>query len=426
MKVSLKYGSGIVEFEVPDRNLIEILEPKEVAGVGDEEAEIQRAIRNPIDSEKLSSIVRRGDKVTVIASDITRTCPNRRLTVPILRELRRTGVERNDITVIFGLGIHRAHTRSEWESLLGRDIIEKYRVLDSDVKFEEDFMEIGKQPLGLKSRLTPVKFHREAVNSDLTLCVGEVAFHQMAGYSGGYKSILPGVASKETVEVHHSLLTHPKSITGLLDGNPFREQIEKASRLLENVKIINAVQNSKRELVKVAFGDPVSAHRYLVRFCDLTYKVPARQKADIVIASPGGYPKDINLYQSQKAVERARFIVRDGGVIILVAECGEGFGEETFKDWMFNAEEPEDIFVRLESEGFKIGGHKAVLFGRAMKKASIMLVSQIPPAEVKRALMTPKRSIEEALEEAFEIVGRNAEVTVLTTAHIFPGFPEDD
>lgn len=408
-EMELKYGKGTQKFTVPDENLLGIVRPKPVPGARDGLAELRAALENPIGSPRLRALVRPGDKVAIVASDITRPSPSSKIIPAILDELSLAGVGDEDITVVFALGIHRGHTDAERRALVGESVYSRVRCIDFD---PDDCVALGTTRFG-----TPVEVFSEVVKADVRICTGNVEHHYFAGYTGGAKAILPGVSSRASVMANHRMMLLPGATAARAEGNPVREDIEEAADILRVDFILNVVLNENKEIVKAFAGDCRLAHKAARDAVDSMFCVRIEEKADIVVASSGGFPKDINLYQAQKALENARLAVKPGGVIILAAECPEGFGERTFEQWMQEAASPDDLLERI-SKGFVLGGHKAAAIAAAAKQANICLVSSLDRSAAKNVLPWRSASIEDALRESFARLGPNATVLVMPDAHM--------
>lgn len=402
--VELKYGKGKLKFEIPEENLLGIVKPKELPGVPDEKAEIKRALENPINSKRLSELIEPSDKVCIIASDITRPAPSHVMLLPLLEELRDGGMRDENITLVFALGIHRKHTVEEQKKLVGEEVFNRVKCIDHDAK--------ECVPLGKTSRGTEVKVFRAVLDADVRICTGNLEYHYFAGYSGGLKAIMPGVCSRETVEQNHSMMILPDAVAGKLEGNPVREDMNEVGRMVGVDFILNVVLNSKKEIVRAVAGDAIAAHREGVKYIDEMYRVKIPERADIVITSPGGFPKDINLYQAQKAFDNAKYAVNEGGVIILPAECPEGLGETTFESWMKEAKTPDEIIDKIRKK-FVLGGHKAAAIAMILKKVDGYLISSMPKEEVEAIFFKPMDSIDEALRIAMKKLGKDANVLIL-------------
>ncbi len=402
-KVQLKYGKSQIEVDIPEKNLIGIVGPQELPKVVNERKEIQNAIKNPINSKELSEIVNPGNKVAIIVSDITRPSPSSKILPPLIDELHSLGIQDEDISIIFALGIHRSHTEEEKKKLVGEEIYNNYLCIDHD---PDDCVNMGTTSYG-----TSMDVFKLVAEADVVICTGNIELHYFAGYSGGAKAIMPGVSSREAVQNNHKMMLLPEARAGNLNS-PVRKDMDEAGELLGIDFVVNVVLNEKKEIVKAVAGKPMDAYKTGAEYVDKMYKVKIEKPADIVITCAGGFPKDINLYQAQKALENAKYAVKDGGSIILVAECSEGLGEEVFEQWVMEAKDPEDLIKKIE-ENFVLGGHKAAAIALVMRKADCFLVSEMPEDLAKKVFFIPKKNLQDAFEEAMKKYGEDAKVLVM-------------
>ena len=408
--LELAYGDGRLNVVVPSANLLGIFYPQETESSStrlDETAILHNALEHPIGALPLRQLVKPGDKVAIITSDLTRPCPSERLIPPILAELAAASIPDSDITIIMALGLHRPMTADEIDRAISPEVHCRFRVLNHDIS--------DTVSLGVTSAGTPVEIFRPVVDADVRICLGNLEFHYFAGYSGGAKAILPGCASRPTVTANHAMMIQPGAAAGVIEGNPVRADLEEAVAMLGVDFILNVVVDGSHNILAAVAGDVIAAHRHGCELIASRGKVPVPDKADIVLASAGGFPKDINLYQAHKGLENASYFVREGGVIILSAECREGFGSSVFEEWMLSASTPQDILQRIQSQ-FVLGGHKAAAIAAIETYASVYLVSSLPDQLVRRLFMTPFASISEALQAAFTALGSNSQVSVLPQA----------
>lgn len=411
--VWLPYGKTEVCARVPAQNFLGTIEPKEAAGVSDPIAEIKRALQAPIGTKRISELAKAGDKVAIVVDDHTRPAPSHLMVPPILEELELAGVRDEDITIIFGCGTHRAVTEEEAKKLLGEEIANRIRHVSHDCN-AEDLVYVGKT----KTYGTEVYINRIYAEADIKILTGDISLHYYAGYGGGRKSILPGIAGHKTIQQNHAMLLHPKAHTGNLEGNPVHEDMMEAAELAKADFMLNVVMNSKGEIVRAFAGDWKEAFHQGVKLVDEMYKIPVERRADIVLVSCGGHPFDINLYQAYKGVDGALEIVKRGGVIVWVAECSEGYGHQTFYEWMKKYQTLKEI-ERAIKRKFELGGHKAYYLLKALEKAHIILVSIMPDYyAVDVFKLRTARSVNEALDEAFRIAGKNAKVWAIPYGNI--------
>lgn len=404
MKLEFGFGDGIQEVFIPEENSLEILRPNEVTYDRTGEEEVLWALNHPIGSERLNKIVSSEETVVIVTSDITRPMPTSLVMPAILDELYEAGVKPENITLVFALGSHRFHTESEQRKLAGERAYGEIRCIDGD---PSDCIH-----LGYTRRGTPVDIVRVVAEADKKICLGNIEYHYFAGYSGGAKAIMPGVSTRAAIQSNHSMMVDERACAGNLENNPLREDIEEAAEICGIDFILNVVLDEHKKIIRAVAGDVQQAHRCGCAFLDKLYKKKIRQKADIVLVSQGGAPKDLNLYQTQKALDNAKHAVKDGGIIILIGSCREGLGEKTFEEWIVQAKKPGELIERIKIE-FKLGGHKAAAIAMVLKHAEIYLVSEMQPDFVKEIFMQPYITVQEALDAAIKKIGENATVLAM-------------
>lgn len=404
MKLEIGFGNSPQWVEIPEENLLGVLEPNEVAVTSRGEAAVREALGRPIGTPPLRELVRPGQKIALITSDVTRPVPSYKIIPALLDELWAAGVEAEDVTVVFALGSHRFHSPEEMEKLVGPEVCRKVRCVDGN---PHDFVHLGDTSLG-----TPVDVTRVVAEADLRIGVGNIEYHYFAGYSGGAKAIMPGVSTRAAIQSNHSRMVLPEAAAGRLEGNPVRMDIEEAISYCSLDFILNVVLDEHKEIIHASAGHFIKAHREGCAFLDRLYQKVLPQRGDIVLVSQGGAPKDLNLYQTQKALDNAKHAVKAGGVIVLVGSCKEGLGEEVFEDWMLRAEQPEDL-IRWIQEDFQLGGHKAAAIALVLEKSEVYLVSEMRPEFVRSIFLEPYGSVQEAVDAAFAKMGREATVWVM-------------
>jgi len=407
VEVWLPYGKTEVCARIPTRNFLGTIEPKETLGSTDPKAEIERALKEPIGTRRLSEIAKSGDEVAIVVDDATRATPSYLMLPPILNELNSAGVKDADVTVIFGRGTHRAVEQAEMKTLVGEEAFERVKAMNHDPE-SEDQVYLGKTSFGTK-----VYVNKIFAEANVKILTGDIDLHYYAGYGGGRKSVLPGVSSVRTIQKNHAMLLHPKSRTGVLEGNPVHEDMVEAAKLAKVDFILNVVTNAKREVVKAFAGDLEQAFYEGVKLIDEMYKVPVERRAEILVASSGGHPNDIDFYHAYMAIDSGLNVVKKGGVIVLVAECPEGHGHEVFHEWMTKFKELKDMEKELKKR-FILGGHKAYYLKRALQRVSIILISVMPDYYAVNTLnLRTARAVNDALRDAFDIAGKNAKVWVM-------------
>lgn len=404
MKIELGIGKGTQEVTIPDRNLLKVLTPNPVHHDLGGEAEVKHALQNPIDSPRLRDIVKPGEKIAVITSDISRPMPTWEVMPSLLEELYAAGCRKEDITLFFALGSHRKQTEEEKVHLAGESVYREIRCIDGDA---DDVVRVG-----TTSRGTPVDIVREVVEADRRICLGNIEYHYFAGYSGGAKAIMPGVSTWNAIQANHSMMVQSEAHAGNIATNPVRQDIEEAVDMVGVDFILNVVLDEHKKIVKAVAGDLTAAHREGCRYLDRMYQVKIPKQADIVLVSQGGAPKDLNLYQTQKALDNSKHAVRDGGIVILIGSCREGLGNPVFEKWFNEANCPQDVVDRLDRQ-FQLGGHKAAAVAQVMLRAKIFMVSDMDPDFVRSIFMTPFATVQEAYDAACAELGSDASVIVM-------------
>jgi len=407
VEYSLKYGEGKIKFALDSAQIAGELKIKECVPLENPEQAILEAIRNPIDTKPLGQIVKPGETVVFIVNDPTRVA-NSHIFMPILLdELNSAGIPDRDMYIVFALGTHRPMTEEEIVHEVGPAVASRVRTYNSDCRDESQY-----KYFGTTSRGTPVSFNKLVVEADHIVCTGSVVHHFFAGFGGGRKAMLPGVAYYETIRKNHSMMFEPDAVIGKLEGNPiYHDQVE-GVQMCRPSFLINAVLNEKKEFLKIFAGDFVTAHKEACKFVDTVYGAQIESPADLVIATCGGYPKDINIYQLQKTMDNAWCAVREGGVVIILGECREGSGSALYEKTMRENDTADKVEASLRAN-FQIGAHKAYAVTRLMKKAEFILVSSLEPELAKSLLFTPAKDIEEALARAFAKLGPSPRIIIM-------------
>ena len=397
------YGDGKKSIALESERIIKVVETTDFPVIENMQQAVLDAIYHPIGCAPLSAMVKPGQKIAFICNDPTRVA-NSFVFMPILvEELHKLGIKDEDMTIVFALGTHRVMTHEEMVEAVSPQVAEKIRMVNSDAKQQADFAFFGNT-----SRGTPVWINKELCNVDHIIMTGSIVHHYFSGYGGGRKAILPGCAAWETVRHNHSFMLDERAGLGKTVGNPvYEDQMEGVGLFAKthSLFLFNVVLNVKHEFLKIFAGDYIKAHQEACKFVDLVYGVEIPREADIVIASCGGYPKDINVYQMQKTMDNAQLAVRKGGVVIMVAECREGSGSKALEDTFRTLKNGDAIQKALE-EHFEIGANKAFAISRLMKKADYILVTALDKQLAKDMLYAGAvDTIAEALAMAIKKVG---------------------
>lgn len=399
MNTDLAYGRTSLKFD-DEQDRFAVINNKSNLPGRLSDFEIGAAFDSPVASPPLDEIAGSDDSVLIVVSDATRATASAQIVNLLIRRLIQGGVSPANIAIIFATGIHRRVSEKEKPELLTPFVVQRLRVLEHDAYDQSKLTTLGTTASGVN-----VEVNRALTEFSRVILTGGINFHYFAGFTGGRKSICPGLASAKTIKATHMLaLDFEKGgrkagvRAGQLDGNPVHEECERVASLVAPAFGINTIVDESKRAVRVFCGDWRLAHRagceYYLDQCSVN--VPA--KRDVVIASCGGSPHDINLIQAHKALDMASLACKDGGTIILLAECGEGLGRPDFLKW-FDAGDSRALEARLVN-GYEVNGQTAWALLTKAERYRVCLVSELPDDDVKRMRMSPVRTIAEALEQA--------------------------
>lgn len=403
MIVELKKGTEVLDLEIADLNLLDVLVPSNLPSGLNEKEIVRTSILNPIGSKPLKDIFNSEDRVVIITSDITRPMPTYKVLPVLVDELLKADVKKENIEVVFARGSHRFHSEDEKKHLMG----EMYGVIKCFDSDSEKLVHVG-----TTSRGTPVDIDERVMKANKRICLGNVEYHYFAGFSGGYKAIMPGVSTPSAITLNHRLMVSEKAKAGNIVDNPVRQDIDEAGKMVGADFIVNVILNTKKEIIDCFSGDATLAHKEACKKLEEIYASNISGKADIVVVSNGGAPKDLNLYQTQKALDNAGHAIKDNGVIILIGSCIEGFGNKTFEEWMLSYNNPDDMINKLH-EHFMLGAHKATAIAMLKKKCDIYFVSDMDEEIVKKTFLKPYKDLNKAYKDALKKVGNSAKVIVM-------------
>jgi lactate racemase len=416
----IPYSKSTLEFTLPPgMQGLEVIPPK-VKPLVDVERSINDALGHPIGTTPLRDMARPGQRVCIVFTDITRTCPDHLLIPPMLAELEQAGVRSDDITLLCAIGMHRPSTPEEKTIKLGADVASRYRVIDSEPQNPKALVDLGVTPGGV-----PVSLHRAVVEADLLISTGIVEPHQYAGYSGGGKTVAVGAAGEALIAHTHGsvFVDHPGTRLGRIEGNPFHDAITETSRRAGLRFIINVVLDEDKHILRVAAGEPELAFLDLVAFAKSIYGVPIPSHFDIVIGGVG-YPKDTNLYQASRAPSYLFFaptpVVRPGGFFIIPARCeegaGSGVGEQRFLAAMRDAPSVQFILDDARKNGYPPGQQRAFVMAKVLEQTQVIIVGSECPELVSACKMIPAATMDEALGLASQALGPACKVLVVPHA----------
>jgi len=421
--ITVPYGKENMSAYVPEDVEIQYIDFKGTESSLDEEIMLKDAMDHPIGSPRLEKLVSSKDKVLIVVNDHTRPGPNKLIVQEILKRLKNSGLDKKQIKFIIATGSHRTTTINELINILGQDIVDNFEIIIHDCKDEENLIYLGESIYNV-----PIYVNKALGECTFCIVTGLIAPHHSAGFSGGRKSIVPGLVGLKTLKIHHSLPIRPyEPAMGFIYGNPFHEVALEVAKKVNVRFIVNAVQNPLKQNIAFVAGDLEEAHKKGVDICKRVSEVEIEERADIVITSPGGYPRDTNLYQAQKALSVAELIGKQDCVFILVAECRNGIGEGVFKDWLVEANTPEEVIERFKREGYEVGSNKAFMYARAMCKGKIIVVSQsLNCEELNDMMLGWAPNLQDAIEMAFKIKPPNIISILPNAVNIIPKIKKGD
>jgi lactate racemase len=409
-RVPLAYGRGFLEVDLP-RDRTDVIEPVSVPGLKDEKESFLRSLNHPIGSRRLREHLFPNATVCIVFTDITRATPNERI-IPWLLEYLIEVVPPSNITLINGTGTHRPNTDAELRRLLTDEVVERYRVLNHQADDPNELVQVGTTRAG-----GPALINRRLVEADVRISTGFIEPHFFAGFSGGPKGIMPGVAGLRTVLQNHSglNLSNPQASFGVLDGNPIWEEMRDLALLVGESFLVNVTLNERREITGVFSGHLISAHREGCHFVRQTAMQKVTAPYQVVVTTNSGYPLDQNLYQAVKGMSAAARIVRKGGTIVIASECSDGVPNGSpYERLLKYSDSFEDLFryitdpTREEPEQWQVIVQMVI-----QRRAEVLVYSGLPDEKVLAAKLRPCHDIAQAVREGLDRGGDGARVAVL-------------
>ncbi|MBN2007848.1 nickel-dependent lactate racemase [candidate division KSB1 bacterium] len=412
MQLRMDYGRSGLQIDVPENNLECILSMQICDVIDDFASVLTSMLKEPIGTKPLAELAKGKTTACVVICDITRPVPNRVLLPPILTTLENNGIARENITILIATGIHRPNEGNELIHLVGEQIAHNYRIVNHFAQKYETHTYLGKT-----SRDTDVWINSEYINADLKITTGFIEPHLMAGFSGGRKLVVPGIASLKTVKVMHSprILEHPNAREGQIEGNPFHEEALEIAKMAGVDFIVNVALDEKHRIIGIFAGDLEQAHAAGVDFVRSNVGDTVPSPVDIVVTSSAGYPLDATFYQAIKGLTAALPIVKVGGTIILVAECKEGLGSAEFTQLVRNVKDMDTFMHDIyRDDYFIVDQWQFEELAKVLRKANVMLFSKgISNDDKKYMPITSIKSVEDGLLQALVKHGSNATIAVI-------------
>lgn len=417
---TIPYGKQKIEFNLPQEMDINKIQTKSLSTVENYKEKIRKKLRNPTGTDPLNKIIDKKEDVAIVVSDITRLSYRTYDFLPVLvNELNQYGIKDQDIDIVVATGTHKPQTTEEHKNIVGKEINNRLSIHSHDSNSDKLI------DLGTTSRGTEVKVNTIVHNADKVILTGGIVYHTLAGFGGGRKSIAPGVISEKAIQQNHGIVLqkngeiNPKVRSGKLKNNPVSEDMFEISEIIDPDLILNVIVDGEKEFVDIVAGDLREAYLEGCRTVQEAFGVPLDNRSDLVIASCGGHPKDIQLYQSVKGLFNAAHAVKENGTIILVTKCSQGIGPDKFTKW-FNNENPKELSKELNNN-FTISGFVALRTAKINQKSSIILLSNLPDKEVQKMGMKPASNMKQAINTAKKINNQIKSVNLMPNSKLtFP------
>jgi lactate racemase len=414
-EIDLPFGSTSQRLSIPADYRVDVIAPAPFQAASHPEVVVAAALDAPLADYKLDQF--RGAKTAAVAiNDKTRPVQHQILLPALLKRLEQTGIPQDGIELIVATGTHTPADKEEICQIYPPEIVHNYRIRSHNCDDSAGLIE-----LGTTSRGTPVAVNRNFCEADVRIVTGNVEPHHFMGFSGGVKSAAIGLAGRLTINVNHAMLIDPLAKAGLYHENPMRMDIEEIGEMIGIHFALNTIQNDDLEILHALAGHPREVMETGITLSRRACQVAINGRYDLVIASAGGFPKDINLYQAQKALTHAAMITRDGGWIILIAECREGSGSRTCEDFLSDVVGVQDVFIKFCKEGFRVGPHKAFQIAREAGRVHLSLVSDLPGKLAEKFFFTPFRDLHQAIAAIVPQLTEPARIAVMPSAtHTIP------
>lgn len=412
MEIELKYGESTQVLKLDEKNVLQVLElPPLREKITNLREKIKKVLENPTGSEPLKEIVEKTkpNNLVIIVEDITRPNPDyQEILDSLIEKLKIAGLPDEKIKFVIAYGTHRYHRAEENKKLYGEALLNRFQFINHNPD-ADDLVSLGKLSTG-----NELLVNKYVAQADFLIATGNIEPHSFAGYSGGRKAILPGVSSRKTITKNHAKVVRKGVEIGKIKDNPIHEEMLESARRVANTKpffILNVIRNDKKEIVSVVAGDFEQAFSKGIKIAERIYTVSVPQRTEVVISSCGGFPKDINLYQAQKTLTASAEVVKEGGTIILLAECGDGVGQPVFEKWL-RKHRLEEILHKKE-ESIEVEGHRAYLTAKILKKCEVVVISSLSKELVEEMHFTYKKDLDDTLNHLRKKHGNNFKAYII-------------
>ncbi len=411
MQIKFPYGTSYLKAELPGGYAVEFVLPREQGAAEDPATLALQAVYNPLGDVKPP---RAGQTVAIAINDKTRPVPHEHLLPPVLNGMRHAGVRDEDVLFIIATGTHPRMESAEYDTILPPDVLDTYRVVCHDAVDETKLTRLGETARG-----TPVFINSDYMAADYRIVIGNIEPHQFQGFSGGVKSAAIGLAGERTINHNHAMMRDEQARLGEYERNPARQDVEEIGTMIGIDFAVNAILNREKQIIRAFAGDAYAVMQAGIPEARALFEVPVAAPFDLMIASPGGHPKDINLYQAQKGMAHAALVTRAGGQLILSAACPEGSGNREYEDWMRHPRirSHEDVFERFARDGFKVGRHKAFQVSRDASRVHVSLVSELDDGLARKLLLVPQPDLQAAIDHTLGQLPRSARIGIMPAAN---------
>ncbi|MFX0005775.1 MAG: nickel-dependent lactate racemase [Promethearchaeota archaeon] len=408
------YGSNGIEINLDPNWNITILKPLKQPPIDNPIIKIRESINHPIGSLPLKEIIKKKRKLKttcIVSSDVTRPVPSNLILEALIEELNTNGIDDNQITILIGTGLHRPTNENDLKTILGKELQGRFRVISHRANENDSLIQ-----LGVLDNEIPILINKQYYTADLKILTGYVEPHFFFGFSGGRKSIVPGIAGAETIQANHSAenINSKFARFGIYSNNPLHNQSIEISKFVGADFIVNVCINEQHEIVQITAGDLIKAHENLVDYQLKHIFREIKKPYDIVICGNGGYPLDLNLYQAVKSMAIGEMAVKKGGTIITVNQCIEGIGQEKFKELIYSDMKPSEIYQKIVNKEIVVADQWEIqILSRILMKTDVFIISELDADEIGNIGLKYANTVEEAIESCLKKYGPNASILIL-------------